>query len=489
MRRGEVEIVSHLFSLPKGCINELTGEVEDPSFIVSFFKSIQLQERLRASSLLSLKPDISLILPAAVCYHVNIPIDEGDRILDTPALLRKYSRSLPGDVTKLILSGYASAKDLAVKANGELSVFAARERAVRGYIRLFEEHLVQVVSVLPPQVARYNRILHEFPASASGRILNIHIAPYGGEISLWDCGVMISSESRAESMQRYHREGSKGVAVEFIAEHPEAVEREVLRFLEKAEIRGRNPSEVFITGEPPRSADLSKILRSRLLVPVRLAKAQGDLLGYKSSIARNQIAAEDTEAFADLLGVIRPKYREINLLPQAIRERRIALARASRLARPLVCALGCALIGLSLSIISIVFSCRGVNDAILRVDERIAQLRGSLKARQGELKGLLDAEKINAGECRLVAHSLARVGEIVPEAMTVSSLVVDRRQWVITGVARDRGQVSEFVERIGNRVNRAEVDGPAHSTVTLERLGLVDVEGMSLQEFVLRAVF
>lgn len=492
-RRGYLKLAKYLFHLPKGCINEVTGEVEDPSCIIRFLESIKISQKLKPRSVLSLQPDIIIILPSATCYHLTIPLEESDKRLDTQALLKRYSKLLPGDPTKLILAGYADPEELNVKGKRELSIFAARESAVLGYTRLLVDNLCQIQSVFPTQVARFNRILLERPEVTSKRILNLDTSLHGGEITLWDCGAIIASESRAESKERSYGDSSKRVGVEFIGEHPEVIANEVLRFLAKPELLGRAPSEVVITGGHAKLGDLVRRLGEVLRVPVSQTLNKAILPGYTISSDSNDGVAVKTEVFAevfdDLLGVIIAKYREINLLPRSIMQRRSGLARATWLARPLVYAAGGLIGSLFLYTITALFSCQGNGSEVLKAKDRIAELRSSISAKRGDLERLTAATRSDGGESPVVAQSLAKLGELIPHAVTLSSIVVDKRQLVISGVAHDRGEVSELVERISKNIIQAGAKDYHTPIVTVERLAAVEVEGLSLQEFVLRAVF
>jgi hypothetical protein len=487
--RGDLKLATYLLNLPKGCINEVTGEVEDPSFILRFLESINISQQLKPRSLLSLKPEITIILPSSTCYHLTMPVDESDKTLDTPALVKRYAKSLPGDSTKLISSGYASPKALSFRATRELSLFAARECAVLGYTRLLGDNICQIQSVIPPQVACFNRILLERSEVISDCILNLDSSSQGDEITLWDSGLIVASESRTEIKERLHGDSSKRVGVEFIGEQPETKAKEVQRFLAKPELLGRSPSEVIITGEHLKKEDLVKRLGDLLRVPVRQTLNRGTLPGYRVSFDSNESVSLNSEVFADLLGLIAPKYREINLLPPSIKERRSGMARVTCLARPLIGAAVCVIVSLLLTTITALFSCQGMGSEILKAKERIAKLRSSIDARQGDLVGLKDAKRIAGGEALVVAESLASLGELTPSAVTVSSIVVDKRQLVITGVARDRAQVSEFVDRIGKNANRKGGQNNHPPSVAVERVAFVELEGLSLQEFVVRAVF
>jgi hypothetical protein len=487
--RGDLKLATYLLNLPKGCINEVTGEVEDPSFILRFLESINISQQLKPRSLLSLKPEITIILPTSTCYHLTIPVDESDKTLDTQELVKRYSKSLPGDATKLISSGYANPKALSFRAKRELSIFAARECAVLGYTRLLGENICQIQSVIPPQVACFNRILLERSEVISDCILNLDTTLQRHEITLWDSGVIVASENRAEIKDRLHGDSSKRVGVEFIGEQPEIKAKDVLRFLAKPELVGRSPSEVIITGGDAKIEDLVKRLGDLLRLPVSQSLNQGILAGYRVSFNSNESVTVISEVFADLLGVITPKYREINLLPPSIKERRSGIARIICLARPLICAAVCVLVSFLLSTITALFSCQGMGSEILKAKERLAELRSSISAGRGDLVRLKDAKRIADSEGLVVAESLASLDELTPSAVTVSSIVVDKRQLVITGVARDRAQVSELVDRIGNSANLKGVQNNHPPSVTVERVAFVELEGLSLQEFVVRAVF
>lgn len=239
-KAGTISVRVSRVPLQAGSINESSGAIED---------SAKLRDALRwGLSVIDGQRGVgalSIVVPSPLCYSTSFFAPGYLRHATHSELKVAYPVDLPGDSASLLVDLHAGQPN----SHGERSVMllAARRSAIEGYMRLFEgrEWLIGVITT--GAVARFNRWKLQHDTVSSQVALICSTDADARELSVWDRGVLVASESRGwgNRSRAWVSESARGSSRD--AERTAAVASEIVTII-KQRSQTERPIECVLFG-------------------------------------------------------------------------------------------------------------------------------------------------------------------------------------------------------------------------------------------------
>jgi hypothetical protein len=237
-RRHSVDL--HEVPLPVGCINRNSGAIEDLSALQDAMKvsgSLYLHERRCL--------ELFVVIPQMLCYRAFFAVPADLACASLKDVLVQYPLELPGDRSMLVTAAHAHApcKDRTRSA----MVLAARSSALEEYVRLFQGLEWSLSGITTGEIARYNRWHLQRPGISSQVVLMCSSDTDSYELSVWDCGVLIASESRRFEQGERARGPGNAVGSQPLGAHREQLAHDISALIDRYRELER-PIEVIVFG-------------------------------------------------------------------------------------------------------------------------------------------------------------------------------------------------------------------------------------------------
>jgi hypothetical protein len=175
--------------LPVGCINESSGAIEDSATLRDVLHTLPQRPLNQVR-----EGGVFLVIPQLLCYRTSFVVPAELAKAPVAEIIKSYPIDLPGDRTSLIFDGYAHGVNL--DGPRSVMVIAARRSSLQSYCRLFEDLQWCLGGITTGEIARYNRWRLQCPKLDSQVALVCSADIDSRELSLWDRGVLVASDTR-----------------------------------------------------------------------------------------------------------------------------------------------------------------------------------------------------------------------------------------------------------------------------------------------------
>lgn len=211
--------------LPVGCINEDSGAVEDSSALEQAMRAVPCINRryFRQGS-------VFLVVPQLLCYRTAFIVPAKYSSAPLQRLIEENVADLPGDRSSLIVSAYTH--DPRRGEPQRVMVIAARRLAIEAYTRLFGGDAWCIGGITTGEVARFNRLRLHWSELDSKVALVCGADTESWELSVWNRGVLLASDTRYWRERDRAACGGKRVNVENLDEQFEHIARAIIKSIE-----------------------------------------------------------------------------------------------------------------------------------------------------------------------------------------------------------------------------------------------------------------
>jgi Tfp pilus assembly PilM family ATPase len=172
-----------------GCINEYSGELQDISRVRG------LLEVALGCDLRDFGPkEIFFAVPQSLAYRTAFEVPADLQRASIDELLATYAAKLPGDLDSLVVDAYAHEPDFVNRRS--VMILAARRNAIETYARLLEGREWLIGGITTAEIARFN-LWNTFQPEVATQVVFVCSADnHSRELSLWDRGVLVASDTR-----------------------------------------------------------------------------------------------------------------------------------------------------------------------------------------------------------------------------------------------------------------------------------------------------
>jgi hypothetical protein len=289
--------------LPVGCINEDSGLIED---------SRTLQEAIE--SVPCIAPEscgdgrVFLVVPQLLCYRTACVVPSVLQNATIEQLLTHCSADLPGDRNSLIVDAYAHHPT--PREERSVMIVAARRNAIEAYVRLFAGWVWCIGGITTGEVSRLNRWRLQRSDIASEIVLVCSSDVDFFELSVWDRGVLMASETQ------YRRQRTRRVSQPYGSSNAnfdgaqEVVARDILSVLARQRDLGRPIARVLYGGALCERYELHAAVQNASGTPYDVSTGRGclNVTGQKSRLDEGDAAPGSGRGlFDDAVGAVIPR--------------------------------------------------------------------------------------------------------------------------------------------------------------------------------------
>jgi hypothetical protein len=290
--------------LPVGCINENSGALEDSEMLRDVIHSIP-------GTVLHHREDgeIFVVIPQLLCYRTSFVAPAGFAQASIKEILAAHPIELPGDRSSLVVD--ASAHAVSIAGARAVMVMAARRSSVEAYARLFKDREWCLGGMTTGEIARYNRWRLQCRSLSSDVALVCSADIDSQELSLWDRGVLIASDTRCW-YQRERRSFDGNVDTEKpLGATTDRIAKAVANMIERANAVARPITQILFGGSLTNLRQLHERVHrltgiqyevsQRVDRYMKITQPTDDLCGLRIQ------GAQEQGLFDDALGAIAPQ--------------------------------------------------------------------------------------------------------------------------------------------------------------------------------------